>query len=64
MPAFGHTPANDGLNAAKSGANAKDLLVQVEDYILPSLNEVGVKTDEWKLMTLSIGANDVVSRGN
>ncbi|KAG7539647.1 hypothetical protein FFLO_03446 [Filobasidium floriforme] len=57
--AFGHTPANDGLNAAKSGAKAKDLLSQVEDYILPSLNEVGVETGEWKLMTLSIGANDV-----
>ena len=26
------------------------------------MEELGVKADEWKLMTLSIGANDVVSQ--
>ena len=26
------------------------------------MEELGVEADEWKLMTLSIGANDVVSQ--
>jgi hypothetical protein len=31
------------------------------DRILPGLTEFNVREDEWKLMTVSIGANDVVS---
>jgi hypothetical protein len=31
------------------------------DYLLPSLKSLDVQEDEWKLLTLSIGANDVVS---
>ncbi|KAJ9114369.1 hypothetical protein QFC20_001512 [Naganishia adeliensis] len=58
-PIGDHVAANDGLNAALSGSKAADLPNQVRDYLLPSLKELDVKDSDWKLLTLSIGANDV-----
>ncbi|GHJ87589.1 hypothetical protein NliqN6_3991 [Naganishia liquefaciens] len=59
IPIGDHVAANDGLNAALSGSKAKDLTSQVKNYLLPSLESLDIQDHEWKLLTLSIGANDV-----
>ncbi|WVN88522.1 uncharacterized protein L203_103733 [Cryptococcus depauperatus CBS 7841] len=52
-------PEEDGLNAGISGSIAAGLVRQVEDYLLPRLKKIGISDEEWKLVNLGIGANDI-----
>ncbi|RSH83935.1 hypothetical protein EHS25_005179 [Saitozyma podzolica] len=52
-------PEGDGTNAAISGSIAAGLVGQVRDYLVPTLQALQVKDDDWKFINLGIGANDI-----
>jgi len=54
-------PAEDVLNAAQSGAMASDLVPHEMDYIMGEIkaNPMINVEEDWKLMTLLVGANDL-----
>lgn len=54
-------PAEDVLNAAQSGALAANLVPHETDYIMQQLkaNPMINMEEDWKLLTLLVGANDL-----
>lgn len=36
----------------------------IVDYLIPTLQRLGVKDEQWKYVNLGIGANDIVSKGD
>eukprot|EP00026_Physarum_polycephalum_P011494 Phypoly_transcript_11724.p1 GENE.Phypoly_transcript_11724~~Phypoly_transcript_11724.p1 ORF type:complete len:362 (-),score=46.64 Phypoly_transcript_11724:105-1031(-) len=62
-PPFQYRPAQDVLNSAQSGAMVSDLVTHELDYLLLELRsnpKINMQED-WKLLTLFIGANDLCS---
>jgi len=60
-PDFQYEPTLDVLNAAQSGAQVDDLTPHELDYLFQELNSnpnIDMEND-WKVMTLLIGANDL-----
>lgn len=53
----------DRLNAAQSGARSLNLVNHEMDYLLKELNQAYddnlVQPDDWKLLTIFIGSNDI-----
>ena len=63
LSTFQYHPAQDVLNSAQSGAMVSDLVTHELDYLLTQLkaNPLINMQEDWKLLTIFIGANDLCS---